>query len=314
MRAIGRLKRELKLFIERYKQHMLVVSEINRGGGGTGTEVNLLLLAHALEKGMGMPFPRPKFGSDKADALLELLEEYHSKGLDEYRYAYREALGVLGAYFTYTDNDMELYEERFRSLANSLSLNHSGFDLINIDALYDGLNTEQDQYFIRSRHSIRSYDKRTVDAEILRKVIELASCAPSACNRQPVKVYATTEFTKVVAVSSLIPGNKGFEDEIPNWAIVTADRRMFGSSEPLQWYINGGIYLAYLVQSFHAFQIASCIFQIPATHSDTPKLRSLIGVPDNEAIIAAVGYGYAKKGNKVLVAARRPVDEVLVLF
>lgn len=65
------------------------------------------------------------------------------------------------------------------------------------------LDLEQNQY-IQSRHCVWSYEKRFADAEM--KVIELASCAPSACNRQPVKVFVTTDPERVKAVSMLIPG------------------------------------------------------------------------------------------------------------
>ena len=78
----------------------------NEMGGGTGTEVNLLLLAHALEKGMGLPSPRPKFGYEKAVRLLELLEGYKAQGYYTQRYAFIESVSVLGAYLSFTDNDV----------------------------------------------------------------------------------------------------------------------------------------------------------------------------------------------------------------
>lgn len=246
--------------------------------------------------------------------MLDLLEEYHNNGWDERRYAYIEGLSVLDAYMSFTDNDTEPLKVRYKALVLDAGKSHSGFDVVDMDTIYDRLDLEQNQYFIQSRHSVRCYKKQSVNVEIMQKVIKLASRAPSACNRQPVKVYVTTDPERVKEVSMLIPGNKGFEDEIPNWAVVTADRKMFGTSEPFQWYVNGGIYLSYLVQSFHAYHIASCIFQIPASHPDTPKLRSLAGVQENEAIIAAVGFGYPKKETKVLAAERRPVSEILVKF
>lgn len=273
-----------------------------------------MLLAHSLEKGMSLSNPRPGFGYDKAISLLNELELYRISGLNENRYAFLESLSVLGAYMLFTDNDMTLFEKRYQALSEGKELPHSGFDSADMDAIYARLDLEQDLYFIQSRHSIRSYEKRSVDAETVHKVIELASCAPSACNRQPVKVYATSEPEKVKAVSLLIPGNKGFEDEIPNWAIVTTDRCMFNTGEPLQWYINGGISLSYLIEAFHAYHIGSCIFQIPASHSNTPAIRKMASIPKNEAIIAAIGFGYAKRENKFVSAARRPVDEVLVKF
>ncbi len=164
------------------------------------------------------------------------------------------------------------------------------------------------------RHGIGWFIRRTSIDEFPQFFNVLANHAPSACNRQPVKVYITNELSMVDKVSSLIPGNIGFEDEVPNWVIVTVDRRMFGTNEVLQWYVNGGIYLSYLVEAMHAYHIGSCIFQIPLTHPNSQKLYKLISIPKNEAIIAGVGFGYAKSKNKFLSATRRPVDEVCNKF
>lgn len=285
-------------------------------GGGTGIEINLLLLAHSLEKGMGLPSPKLNFGFKKALSLLELLEHYVSEGRDINRYAFIESLSVLDAYIAFTDNDCTAYSDRLQLLRNQLkNKNIAGYhEIADMSDIYKKIDVEQIDYFIRSRHSIRSYEKIAVDDDLFCKVLTMTSYAPSACNRQPVKVYWSSVSKTVKRVNELIPGNQGFEDEIPNWAIVTADRKMFGAGEPLQWYVNGGIYLSYLVEALHAFRLGSCIFQIPATHKNTAELRRLAGIPDKEAVVAAVGFGYPKKENKFLAAARRPVNEILVRF
>lgn len=284
-------------------------------GGGTGIEVALLLLNHSLEKGMGLPSPHPGFGYKKAEHLLSLLETYHENKLDESRYAYQESIAVLNAYLQFTDNDVSELKKRFLVIACEHDISEAGFKMIpDMNSLYDKLEFESIEYFLQSRHSIRNYQKKSVSIEKIRSVIELANKAPSACNRQPVRVYVTVDQRVVSQVSVLIPGNKGFEDEIPNWAIVTADRTMFGSSESLQWYVNGGIYIAYLVEAFHAHHIGSCIFQVPNSHDNTRMLRKLVSIPDHEAIIAAVGFGYAENSAKVLTATRRPIEETLVWF
>lgn len=284
--------------------------------GGTGIEVNLLLLAHSLEKGMGLPNPRARFGLKKAVSCLDLLEQYQKEGKDINRYAYIESLSVLETYFHFTDNDCMEYVDRIKKIkAQVKNLYPAGYEEIgSMKAIYDKLDFEQIEYFIRSRHSIRSYEPVAVDEEIIHSVLRLASCAPSACNRQPVKVYWTPEPDKVKQLNKLVPGNQGFEEEIPNWAIATVDRKMFGAAETLQWYVNGGIYLSYLVEAFHAYKLGSCIFQLPTTYQCTADIKRLIGASSGEAIIAAVGFGVPREKNKFLVASRRPVVETLVKF
>lgn len=282
---------------------------------GGGIEVNLLLLAHALEKGMGLPSPRPGFGYEKAEVLLSALEQYKDAGMDCSRYAFVESVSVLGAYYSFTDNNMEKFTERFQSVSAGIERNHAGIDNVtDIYEIYDKIDTSQIDFFISSRHSIRSFEQEYVDADVIHDFIRLASYAPSACNRQPIKVYISIDPEMVGKVNQLIPGNKGFENEVPNWAIVAVDRDMFNEGEPLQWYINGGIYLSYLINAMHAYHLGSCIFQIPMLHPNTPKLRSLASIPENESIVAAVGFGYPNRENRFLAATRKPLEEVLVEF
>ena len=49
-------------------------------------------------------------------------------------------------------------------------------------------------------------------------------------------------------------------------------------------------------------------------HPNTPKLRSLASIPENESIVAAVGFGYPNRENRFLAATRKPLEEVLVEF
>lgn len=309
---LKKTKRKLLRFYANCKTLKLIKNEM----GDAGIEVNLLLFAHALEKGMGLPHPRRKFGLDKANNLLKMLEDYESMGADIHCYAFVESLSVLSTYFKFTDNDCDEQRRRCQVLCQKHSeLLTAGFnEILDMASIYDNLDMKKITYFIKSRHSIRSFIDQPLDERILTKVLELAQHAPSACNRQSVKVYFTNSTQKVKEIDGLIPGNKGFEGEIPNWVIITADRFMFGYSEPLQWYVNGGIYLAYFVEALHAYKIGSCIFQIPPIHQNTPKLRNVASIPDSEAIIAAVGLGYAKSPNKFLAAMRKPVNEVLVRF
>lgn len=309
-----KVRKHVDFLVSKQDQKKLIKQELN--GGGTGIEADLLLVAHALEKGMGLPRPRSKFGLEKAEKLLSMLEVYYSNGLDTQRYPFVESLSVLNVYLKFTDNECKELKVRCQRLCdNCCKQIPAGTSVIsNMEELYNGLNIEQIVYFIQSRHSIRSFQKEKIDTRVISKVVDLAQNAPSACNRQPVMVHWTCDPEKVKEIDHLIPGNKGFEGEIPNWAIITADRKMFGSSEPLQWYVNGGIYLAYFVEALHAFKLGSCIFQIPATHPDTPLLRIAASIPENEAIIAAVGFGYPESPNKYLAATRKPADEVLVEF
>lgn len=57
-----------------------------------------------------------------------------------------------------------------------------------------------------------------------------------------------------------MPGNKGFENDVPYYMIVTSNREYFGDSEFCQWFVNGGIALAYIILSMFRKELAVVYF------------------------------------------------------
>ncbi len=309
---IGFLKRK-------YKERAIVKSEI----GGESTlkvqrEKEMLLLAHSLEKGLGLEEIRKDFGLDKANKLLVCLESYLAKGYGSNSFAYVESISVLDSYLKFSRENgtdvMDMASKLDKIMEQSKTeFIEAGCEIIeSTSSMYTKLDIEAIKYFIESRHSIRSYEKKKVSEALMKKVIELAKNAPSACNRQPSKVYWTSDSDKVDKINKLIPGNMGFEDVIPNWAIIAVDKSLFNKFEYFQWYVNGGIFLSYFTEALHAYGIGSCIFQIPVAHENTSKLRDIASLSETEVIIAAIGFGYPKESIRVLAATRRPNDEICV--
>mgnify|MGYP000121755382 FL=1 len=146
------------------------------------------------------------------------------------------------------------------------------------------------------------------------RVIKTASYAPSACNRQPVKVYTSLDADKNNTISKYVPGNKGFENDVPYYMIVTSNREYFGDSEFCQWFVNGGIALAYITLSMFSEGIGSCIFQWPSNYPGERELKKLSGISEAESICGIIGYGKLPEKVKVIGACRKPVDDYLKIF
>ncbi len=65
------------------------------------------------------------------------------------------------------------------------------------------LNPEQAEHFLRSRRSIRSYKKKSVDKETLTRLIEIARYAPTGHNFQPVNwvvIHDSAELDRLIGI------------------------------------------------------------------------------------------------------------------
>ena len=166
--------------------------------------------------------------------------------------------------------------------------------------------------FVSSRHSVRNFKDKIISREVIYDIVRDALYCPSACNRQPFKVYFSEEREKIAEIIKATPDKfitSGFNDCL----IVTCDRILLSSSElGDQEYINGGIFLGYLVMSIHAHGLGSCLCQFLQKDKRQEKIKRLFGISDSEVIVCFVGVGELEDEVNVACSQRRPVETVAI--
>lgn len=279
--------------------------------------LNVLLLSHSLEKGSGISNVKKGYGEEKALKLIENLLVLDNMG-EVGSFEYAEGIAVLKSYIKYKhdhNEDISEIEKRFKELSLD-KVNETykgGYSIIEKQELEQGASCDFET-LVKSRHSLRHAADEEVKRYEFLKAIEIANHAPSACNRQPCKVYCSFEKDKNERLSKLVPGNKSFADEIPYYCVVTAERDFFPKGETLQWYLNGGIYVSYLTLALHSLGIGSCIFQWPDFYETEETLRKLAGIKKSEAVISIIGFGKYPEKAKYIYAQRRDPKQVVNEF
>lgn len=277
-------------------------------------ERDALLLCHALEKGMGMPNPRKGFGQEKARQLLHVLKILMASGRND-TYAFQEGLSVLEAYCNFQRGEdiafTEVSQEVHQLYADCHHLFRGGYVVVNRTKLDKGKELDF-KSFTESRHSMRTYSQDPVTREEILSAIHLAKRCPSACNRQPWKFYYSFKQDKIDAIRQALPVQP-FLDSIPFFGVVTVNKTLFAEIETNQWYINGGIFLGFLELAFHSLGIGSCIFQYTMFSKSERQLRIAIQIPDEDVIVAVMGYGKYPDNAKCIIADRREDDDIAIL-
>ena len=275
--------------------------------------LNVLLLCHSLEKGMGIPNVRKGYGQEKAGKLIEALSEMHNSGKTDL-YEYREALSILIAYFKYQDDagiDISSLKQKSESfIYDGTAPYHGGYQILNDDTFLKGKSIDFAS-FINSRHSMRTYSNEEITEDEINQVISLAKRAPSACNREPWKFYYSSNKNITSHIAESLPA-QSFIADIPYVGIVTVDKTLFNANEVNQWFINGGIFSSFLILAFHSVGIGSCIFQFPLYAKSKDQLRTLLNMPENEEIICGVGFGKYPTEAKCIFADRRPNNTIVI--
>lgn len=259
-------------------------------------ESKMLRQTHMIEKGMSLSkMGYPSDGMPFQDAII-VLNAYvdMQKGL-----GYENAAMVekLKTYDTYRIDGLTA-GIKYDTRANLMS---------NIDKPFPE--------FFYSRHSMRQFESKSINIEDVEKAIKIAQKAPTACNRQASKVYLYKDKATNDALGELIAGNTGFQQEVPNYLVVTADVSAFYDTfERNQVYVEAGLFSMALVEALHYYGIGSCILQNGEYYKKNKKFKEICkNIPENERIILFVATGYYKNKFSYAMSLRKNVEDVFIV-
>jgi len=282
------------------------------------SRARLMLQAHALEKGMAMPEPRPGFGETKAEELFRNWRNHVARYGSE---QFEESIArVLLAFIGFKQSrlserpNISAHEDELRGTiaCDSSPKPETGLVRITRDDVLASLPAEPEKFFVM-RRSLRQFSPEPVPQEVIERALRLAQRSPSVCNRQSCRVYLFDEPELKRAVLATQTGNLGFGHSAAFVAAVTSRLACFtGYSERNQAFVDGGIFFMGLLLAFHSLGVGCCSLNWSATLDQDRRLRELTGIPDDEVIVSLMCGGYWPPEAEVAASPRRELSEVLV--
>lgn len=298
---------KLKLMVQDDKRSLFLAPDLY---------LDALLISHSLEKGMSLDNPKKNFGEDKVLALLECLKNIENKCFE-----YDVSMSIVDKYIKNHDGEgdkIDLIKRQYTELKKTKPYREvpSGVGYI----IRTDLLTEKNidfPAFLSSRHDIRKTTNEPIKESVIKRAIEIASLAPSACNRQPWKIFYSMKRENNAKLGEIVSGNKAFAGDMRYYCAIVLDHRFFANrpDEFRQVYLNAGIFLSYFVLALHSLDIGSCIMQFTGLVDDADRRsRELLGLKDSEQVMAVVGFGKYPDKIKYSKAGRRSVDEISVKY
>lgn len=276
-------------------------------------EAYIFWLSHVIEKGLAMPNMRLGFGTERVKELATKLESF-ANNYSIKNTAYQAGVDVLNEYnHIHKINNYELSKDVIKALTPYLTEYSSDSDrcVYTPDTFFINLQMPFDQFSI-NRHTIRDFSLiEDVEVEELLESIKLASYAPSACNRQPARVHIISDKESIKKCLSMQNGNRGFGDLANKLLIVTGDlQTVLGAQEFFDLNTNIGIFIMNLSYSLYFKKIAHCILNWYAMPKEDKLLRKLVGIPEQENIVALIVCGKAPKEFKVAISPRKEIETI----
>ena len=273
--------------------------------------VQCLMHIHQIEKAMAVGNTR-YLETVKYPNILSKLEELLQLGMSPDNFTIKASAAVLRSAL----NQISGHEEDKKALEDFIAWHdiamdfRGGVEKIPSSEIF-AHNDFDFGAFVRARHSVRRFKDKIVSREVINEIVRDALYCPSICNRQPFRVYFSE---KPETIKRIKANTDGFVSPYVHDAlIVTCDRSLLLPHEMNdQEYLNGGIFLAYLVMSIHAHGLGSCLFQFLQVNNRQDKIRREFGISPSEVISAFVGIGEPEDEVLCACAQRRAVEEVAV--
>ena len=155
----------------------------------------------------------------------------------------------------------------------------------------------------------RSFSNKPVNNKILKKAILLAQRAPSACNRQGVRVYVVDKYKAQNFIKQL-KGIGGFAESLDKLILVTGKISSYKYNEINQFVVSASIFTGYLSLTLHAYGLGACIIQRSVVYNPKmEKIKKQFSIPGDEQVVCMIGVGNIEGKINVPTSHRIDIDE-----
>lgn len=267
------------------------------------TEIRIL--SHTIEKGMSLPDCRVGFGKEKIIRLINLCQKYEEQNNKKDMEVIGLAKSTINVYEKF-QKDCGVKTDFIPKEYKNIEESNAGILLI------DGKQKNDFTQIAYSRHSCRYYSEKKVETAIIEKIVELAQTAPSACNRQAVRIFACTNIDKQKQIMEMHGGVRGFGKPGVIF-VVTGDLGLYlNEFERNTVFVDGGIFVMNLLYSLENFGLVGCPIIWGAEPDMDSKLREILDIPSSHKVVSLIMAGYAPEQRyKVAVSPRRNVQTIL---
>lgn len=267
-------------------------------------------MGHSVEKGITMPNRRYGFGYGVVRLLISLCNEYQTKYGTE-KDAFQIALDDLREY-------LQIHKEASFELPKDIEGGITKLMTFKTGVNVDCKSVTKEEFFAytdfasfaHSRHTCRWFSDEEISDETIRSVIELANTAPSACNRQSVRVKCVSG-DKKNEILGMQNGNRGFGDHINKLLVVTFLQPSWEYDIQSAGYLDAGIYTMNILYALHYHQLCACTLNAHLEVKNISKVQQILNLSPLEVPTVFIGIGKPLEKMMIAKSERIGIDNVL---
>ncbi len=280
-------------------------------------DFNLYILrrnVHRIEKGLTMRPLRQEFALRFIEPTVRgFCNMAAQKGFDSAS-EYNWAADVLKAYFEQTSS-LDARYLAANKYFSSFVAGYSSEATKEIPVSYESVDSEGYLEILNKlcsqRKSVRWFESRSVEEDVIVKALECATLAPSSCNRQPYRYDVIFNKELAVEVANISAGTAGWSQNVNCIAVLIGDMSAFSNvANRHSIYVDGTLSVMPFVLSLEAQGLSTCIINWADISFREGEIRRVLGLKAYEKVVLSIAIGYAEKDVKVPFSKRKSVSEI----
>ncbi|WP_224760623.1 nitroreductase family protein [Salinibacterium sp. ZJ450] len=282
---------------------------------GRVTHVELRRNVHRLEKGILMRPRRESFALDYIEETTEFFEVAVAQVRRDPEHTDSDevywARDVLREYFAAVGEQSPVIQRcraRFDALAfdSEAGARHPypHAQLPELTVGYDDMLT-----LAQRRRSVRWFDGRPVEREVLDKALLVARQAPTACNRLPYEYRIFDDAEMVAKVAGLPFGAAGYAHNIPTIAVVVGKLdSYFSPRDRHAVYVDASLSAMSFLLALETLGVSTSVINWPDFEPLENKMQKLLGLDTTERVVMLIAIGYADSTGMVAYSQKKQLS------
>lgn len=276
-------------------------------------ERDILILTHVIEKGLSYNKPHAGFGKIKIKMLVDNIIKYINMGYDTNKFVIENAISALQEYLAFNNSkgqsEPEILNFINENLEKYLNINNNHCAGIVVKQKEDINITNSFEDVFSCRSSIREFDEMDLNDSDIYSVITMVMKTPSACNRQPCKIYDVKSKNIIEEIQNFHGGMKGFNNIKRIFVITVNLSKYLNAGDRNLMYIDGGLLAMSLLLSLQNKGIATCAIQWQQLLKNNRFIGRLLNLPEEERTVILIAAGNYPKTFKVCKSAKMSINE-----
>jgi len=284
---------------------------------GTNKNTSTLLRRniHRIEKGLIMLPPKKIFA---LNYIQETVIAFHSACNNDTHDSQelKWARDILTAYFNVVK--LDLLDPSIKQMFDAINNDDSDADdEPNLPYHFfskkkSQVTTKQFLALCIQRRSVRWFEQKRVARTLLKQAVEIASLAPSACNRQPYQFHIANDKILSQKLISIPLGTKGFAQNVPCTIVVTADLGCYPTERDRHLiYIDSTLASMQLMLALETLGLSSCPINWPDIEDKEQQMASLLKLADTVRPIMLIAVGYGLADGKIPYSQKKSAGQLI---